>query len=122
MKQIRDFNPSRWLFYAAQATLLTLFLLGHNNDVNAEEEVCYKPYGEPVTSTHHVTTLLISVHWIDPDDYDAEGASECLIEEHLNTGWCEVWIPKPVRVLGDPYMDAIGHEIMHGLEGDFHDE
>jgi hypothetical protein len=97
------------------------FFLGLVLTAFAEEEYCYKPYGQPVISTSYVSNVLVTVNWIEPGSSpDAEAWSECEINELHNIAWCEVWVPRPLRPLGDPYMDALGHEVLHGLLGDFH--
>ena len=88
---------------------------------SASEQYCYEPYGSPVIATHHVSNLMISVNWIDDDVGDSEAWSKCEINEKHNTGWCEIWVKRPQKVIGDPAMDALGHEVLHGLLGDFHD-
>ena len=110
--------------YAVLKITLAVFLgfaAGSLVLVATAEEVCYEPYGQEVTGTHLVTNLVISVRWIDPEGSEDEAWSECEIQEDFNIGWCDIWVPMPVKVLGDPYMDALGHEVLHGLIGDFHE-
>jgi hypothetical protein len=95
---------------------------------------CYEGGDELVKPEFVVQNLLVTanVYATEADLIEAVEAmgystvedlelSECEIHPDQNIGWCEIWVVMPTKVLGDPNMDAIGHEVAHGLFGDFHE-
>lgn len=80
---------------------------------------CYNPYGRPVIAEHYADTVRLKVNWLF-DDRGEVAWSEWDIAED-NTVDCEIWVHRPEQPLGDPDMDALGHEVLHCLIGDFHD-
>jgi len=85
------------------------------------EEYCYNPYGEYVVAEHYVDYVVLRVVWEGErgeiawseweiwEDENGEEFSECLVT-----------VPRPKQILGDPDMDALGHEVLHCLIGSFH--
>ena len=78
------------------------------------------------------TIIVISLHLYD--DYDAlnrdhaelhedhtkvEGWSNCELQPEQNVAFCDVYILRPEYV-DDNAMDTLGHEVWHGVAGDFH--
>lgn len=84
-------------------------------------EYCYAPYGQPVIATHYVDHAVIKVNWLDQDTGE-EAWSEWTIDEEQKLSTCEIWVKRPMQPLGDPDMDALGHEVLHCFIGNFHDE
>ncbi len=91
------------------------------------KDVCYTAYGAEIIPTDDVRNLLVSVNFYDTTEQlvlavgeDVAAWSECEVHPDKNIGWCEIWVVRPKRVLGDPAMDALGHEVLHGLWGDYH--
>lgn len=98
------------------------------------DPICYENQGVIVQPTREMTNLLISVNWFDTldelesvlerrtgeDQTGTEGYSECETYAERDIGWCEIWVVRPTYVLGDPNMDSLGHEVLHGLMGDYH--
>lgn len=91
--------------------------------------VCYEGGDEAVKPEFELTNMSMTVHWFDtvPElqeatgRRDAEALSSCEHYEDLNMAFCEIWVVRPARVLGDAQMDSLGHEVLHGLMGDFHE-
>lgn len=106
---------------------LALLLMGA---AHADDEVCYEPYGADIEAEYESDSLLITVNWYDSieelqeaiGEEDTEAISECEVHPDRDIGWCEIWVVRPTKVLGDPNMDALGHEVLHGLWGDYHIE
>lgn len=80
--------------------------------------------------------LTLQMHWYedsaelnadyillaDPADHDEVwGWSNCSHDEENNSAWCDVYAVKPDFVHADMNVDTIGHEVLHGSCGDFHD-
>ena len=98
--------------------------------------MCTAPDTEPdeVKPEYEITQLRIVVHWYDSDaevtqawqsmggDGEVWGFSECEAQVEYDYGACEIWVPRPRYLEGDPYMETLGHEVLHGLMGRFHDE
>lgn len=93
--------------------------------------ICYEPYGGPIKKEGRYDTkyLLISPFWHDTPAEVAEAVgepaaaySDCIWSNDGIMGWCDLWLVEPSEVLGDPHMDGIGHEVLHGLWGpNWHD-
>ncbi len=98
---------------------------------DGEGLVCYEPYGGPIKKEgrYNVKHLLVSAFWYDSEDevswavgQPAAAWSECIWSDDGIMGWCDIYTVEPVEVLGDPHMDALGHEVLHGFWGpDWHD-
>lgn len=93
------------------------------------EEVCYEAYSTPVVVEYRITNLMITAYMFDTVEElaadvgeDVAAWSECETIVEQNIAWCEIWMVIPTNVLGDPHMDGLGHETLHGLIGDFHPE
>ena len=94
-------------------------------------EVCYEAYGSPVNKDGimNVKHLMISIDWsLDEEELSlkvgepAAAFSECLWSDDGIMGWCDIWAIEPDRVLGDPHIDGLGHEALHGFWGpDWHE-
>lgn len=88
--------------------------------VSADEGMyCYMPYGQPVIAEHYVDSTLVTIHWLDQERGDVAW-SEWVVDEEQSLSTCDIWAKRPMQPLGDPDMDALGHELLHCLIGDFH--
>ena len=87
-----------------------------------ESMVCYEPYGADVQAEYVLQGSLVFIHWVPegtlPDDTEAQAEWE--VDYDSNMSVCLITATPPQHVLGDPYMDALGHELLHCLIGDFH--
>jgi hypothetical protein len=91
----------------------------------SEYAVCYEPYDPPFVDygDANVHKVELTVHWIDTEtatDNGAEAWSEFIILPEQDTSICDIYVQPPVAMLGDPLMDALGHEVLHCLAGNFH--
>lgn len=88
--------------------------------VSAEEELhCYEPYGQPVIAEHYADTMQVKVNWLfGPRGEAAWSEWELLADGSVD---CEIWVHRPEQPLGDPDMDALGHEVLHCFIGEFHE-
>lgn len=85
------------------------------------EEVCYAPYGTDVgEGEFDALRSLIEIHWLYGERGE-EANSSWYYDEETDTSICVIWVHRPEQVLGDPDMDALGHEAMHCFIGDFHE-
>ena len=97
------------------------------------EDVCFENGDEPVKPEYLVSNLLLTVNWFDTEEelsaavsalgYEVDESLElslCEVHPDQNIGWCELWLVIPETVIGDPFMDSIGHEAAHGFFGNFH--
>lgn len=58
----------------------------------------------------------------DLDLEDGDALSDCYEYSDGKRG-CDIYVVRPEFVWGDPRIDDLGHEVLHGfLEGDWHDE
>jgi len=100
----------------------------------ADADVCFSGGGELVKPEFVVSNLLLTANWFDTEEelatavsalgYEVEEnleVSECEVHPDQDIGWCELWLVIPKYVIGDPYMDSLGHEAGHGFFGDFHE-
>lgn len=107
--------------------ILILVLSGTITVVPAKDEVCYKPDKLPwcvaedrgnIVWEYDITNVCVTMHWTNRSrDW---GRSECEHHPEENFAYCEVWQRRPKKVWGDPNMETLGHESMHGYAGDFH--
>ena len=114
--------------------ILTLAMLLFISSVSIAEDVCFANGDELVKLEYLVSNLLLTVNWFDTEEELAEAVSAlgyevdqnlelslCEVHPEQNIGWCELWLVKPQTVIGDPFMDSLGHEAAHGFFGDFHE-
>jgi len=127
MKETTRYELSGIIWGFIMGVAFTLALLA-GREARAED-ICYAPYSTDVTPEYVVTNLLVTTHIFATveelaadvgEDVASYSICETIVEE--NIAWCEIWIVQPTKVLGDPYMDGIGHEVAHGIWGDFHPE
>ena len=95
---------------------------------------CFIPGDEKVKPDFELKHTSLKVNWYDTidevqqatDTKNIEGMSEWYVAVDPETGeefsWCELWVPRPVSVNGDPNMDTLGHEVLHCLMGSFHED
>jgi len=86
-----------------------------------EAQFCYDPYGTAVVPEFKATQTLIQVKWSGVPRGEEAGSS-WYYDEETDTSICVMWVRMPEQILGDPDMDALGHEVLHCLTGDFHPE
>jgi len=114
--------------FTINVIMLTLMILAMFADAGADapmtDEVCYEPYGDSVDFEFEAEQALVKISWVDPGDLEdgVEAESSYYYDEETNTTICLILAPRPVFVLGDPLMDALGHELLHCLAGEFHNE
>jgi len=81
---------------------------------------CYEPYGPYVEPEFIATRTVIEVVWLlGPRGDTAE--SSWHYDEETGVSVCKIWVRLPDQVLGDPDMNALGHEVLHCLAGNFYD-
>ena len=87
-----------------------------------EHLICYEPYGAPVEAEYVLQGTILKVIWTAPEDMpeDTEAYARWVVDWDANASWCVIHAQFPEQVLGDPRMDALGHELLHCLVGDFH--
>lgn len=85
------------------------------------EEVCYASYGQAPEPEFEVKTTLVTINWIEGKS-GPEASASWLYDEETNTTICVIIARRPDAILGDPDMDSLGHELLHCLTGNFHDE
>jgi hypothetical protein len=58
----------------------------------------------------------------DPADHEEIwGWSDCAWDRENNSAWCDIYVVKPTFVHADMNIDTLGHELLHGACGGFHD-
>lgn len=97
------------------------FMLMAVSAVTLAAGYCYEPYSTAVVTEFEAEQALVIIHWTDTGR-GGDAASTLYYDEDTLTSICEVWVHKPEQILGDPDMDALGHEVLHCLVGDFHPE
>ena len=80
--------------------------------------------------------LTLIMHWYDTNeemyaDYilladpvehtEIWGWSDCAWDEDDSAAWCDIYVVKPDFVHADMNIDTIGHEVLHGACGGFHE-
>ena len=89
---------------------------------------------ELVLPEHEITTVVSVFHIFDSYEElqhinlvdgwgtgEVWGWSDCERVETHNYAACDIFTVRPEYVLGDPAFDTIGHEVGHGIWGDFHE-
>lgn len=111
----------------AMVVLLTLAITAALNapDPNAcpEHLICYEPYGAPVEAQHILNGSIVQVTFVADDDERLQGneaVAAWVVDYESNLSWCAITAQMPEQVLGDPRMDALGHELLHCIAGNFH--
>ncbi len=105
------------LYFALAAAAVVLAF----NVAKPDELYCYDPYGQPVIAEHYVDYVVLRVTWEGERGEGAWSEWEIWIDEDdKEFTECEIHVPRPLQPLGDPDMDALGHEVLHCLIGDFH--
>ncbi len=83
---------------------------------------CYEPYGSNVEPQFLADHAFIKVNYLThPLPDGSEGAAMFIYDPETGISACELWVPVPMHVLGDPAMDTLGHELLHCLTGYFHE-
>ena len=95
-------------------------------------EQCFSPYAPVLYREFEVQNVGITVHWYDTKDQmqeelgdlfpdrDYSAASQCEKKPEFNISYCDIYVVRPTQV-DDNATLSIGHEVLHGLIGDFHD-
>lgn len=95
-------------------------------------EQCFSPYAPVLYQEFEVQNVGITVHWYDTKaqmqddlgdlfpDRDYSAASQCEKKPEFNISYCDIYVVRPTMV-DDNATLSIGHEVLHGLIGDFHD-
>ena len=52
---------------------------------------------------------------------EVDGWSDCEWQKKHNYAACDIFTVRPEYVRDDPAMDTIGHEVWHGVAGDYHE-
>lgn len=99
--------------------ILTVAMLVFISMLAFAEDFCYAPYGTDVEPEFEAKQALIQIHWLSGERGE-EAESSYYYDEETSTTICVIWVHRPEQVLGDPDMDALGHELLHCLIGDFH--
>lgn len=101
------------------------------NDLHIHFEVESLVPPEKVLPEHENHNLLIKVNWFDtirelqeelgPEYDDTQAYSECEVhyEDGADIGFCEIWVVRPKSV-DKEHTKSLGHEVLHGLLGDYH--
>ncbi len=93
-------------------------------------------HAEDVVPEYENHNLLIKVNWYDTvkevrealegrDEgvsySDTLAYSECEVhyEDGADIGFCEIWVVRPISV-DKEHTKSLGHEVLHGLLGDYH--
>ncbi len=97
-----------------------------------ENERCYAPYAPDLFKEFEVQNVAITVHWYDSKeelveelgaafgDRDFSAASDCEKKPEFNISYCDIYVVRPTSVDDDATM-SVGHEVLHGLLGAYHD-
>ena len=96
---------------------------------------CSLTLAEDVVPEYENRNLLIKINWFDTtkelqetltvrneeDFYDTAAYSECEVhyEDGDDIGFCEIWVVRPKSV-DKEHTKSIGHEVLHGVLGDYH--
>ena len=92
------------------------------SDTCPETMVCYEPYGSSVEPEYILAGTIVQVKFVSadelPDGFEAYAQWE--VDTDKNISWCIITTTLPKQVLGDAAMDALGHELLHCITGQFH--
>lgn len=93
--------------------------------------------GEPLVPDGEITNVLTTLHIFSsyeemrkdiarnfPSDKtgpveELEGMSDCWRNEEQNIAYCDIWMVRPSEV-DDEHTLTLGHEVLHGVYGNFH--
>jgi len=86
---------------------------------------------EPIAKPFEIDTVVVTFFWFDTlaelnaafpeDDGRLSGWSDCEIYEDHNFAHCDFYVVRPQVVDGEHTL-TIGHEVVHGVHGDYHEE
>lgn len=129
------------LFFVQNANGDELYIEAWVDEVPAVEEPpegerCYAPYSPDLIKEFEVNNVGLTIHWYDTreelydalvdlfgviwEDRDIQAASDCEKKPEFNISYCDIYAVRPTTVDDDTTM-SIGHEVMHGLLGAYHD-
>lgn len=90
--------------------------------VEETELYCYEPYGAIIEPKYILNGTIVAVEFIDAGDMPdgTEAYARWSVDFDANVSYCVITAVLPEHMLGDPRMDALGHELLHCLTGEFH--
>lgn len=108
--------------------IVVFFLWIFTAEVRADEN-CDQGHdaGKPFHIESEVSNVLVTMFWYDDiwnlreavNDPDVCGFSECEVHEEQNIAYCHIHAVRP-KVIDDIWSATLGHEVLHGLWGQFH--
>ena len=123
-----------WGFWIASA--LAVFFASAAASAEEPEELenerCYAPYAPELVKEFEVDNIVVTVHWYDSVEEmtsemgdifgtrDWSAASDCEKKPEFNISYCDIYVERPTSVDDNATM-SIGHEVLHGLFGAYHD-
>lgn len=87
-----------------------------------EDMYCYEPYGAPIAAEYVLDGAIVAIKFVDASEFKngEEAYAIWEVDYDKNISWCLIKAQFPEQVLGDPRMDALGHELLHCITGNFH--
>ena len=97
-----------------------------------EGERCYAPYAPKLSPEFEVENMSFTVYWYDTKEElvedvgdlfgarDFTAASDCEKKPEFNISYCDLYLVRPISVDDDATM-SVGHEVLHGLLGAYHE-
>lgn len=84
-------------------------------------------FDEHIIPTTFITNATYTVHWFPDlttlqaflDDRHVLGQSNCEFYPQKNYSHCDLYVVLP-KYVDDEWVNTIGHEVLHGLLGDYH--
>lgn len=84
-------------------------------------------FDEHIVPTTFITNATYTVHWFPDlntlqaflDDRHVLGQSNCEFYQSRNYSHCDLYLVLP-KYVDDEWVNTVGHEVLHGLFGDYH--
>lgn len=87
-----------------------------------EDTLCYPTTGVSVEAQHHLLGSVVRIEWRTREQMpeNVQAFSEWRVDYENNLSLCVIFAEFPELVYGDIRMEALGHELLHCLTGEFH--
>jgi hypothetical protein len=89
-------------------------------DTCPETMECYEPYGSPVEPEYILKGTVVKVNFVSEDELAGNEVGYAEYRVYGNVSVCHITAMLPEKILGDPRMDTLGHELLHCIAGSFH--
>lgn len=108
-----------YLFLGAAASIA---LIPHFYNACPEGMTCWEGTGVPIAAEHSLDGTILKIQWMDSEQMPegTQAYAQWQVDYKNNLSFCVVYAQWPRHSVGDIRMEALGHELLHCLTGEFH--